>query len=283
MKFLLITVFSLLLFPKDGFAQIETRFFSSAKESFDKILKERNLPIETKSIKYLPSFDLATLQKEDAEMEGCDVPYRFGKSFDVSYTISDGEWQNSVEGRTWLITFESENAKSLNFVFRNLHLPKGGYLYVINFDSYVLYGPVNANNISKNGYIMTDIIPGSKASVCIFEPYESLGETSIDIKKVIHGYRPIGFDEFYGLNGSSASCNIDVACRPFIDDESKAIGLVLLSSGNELCSGSLVMSTDMSLKPYFLTAFHCIDSSKDGTLSTDEINDAGNWMFKFYH
>ena len=98
----------------------------------------------------------------------------------------------------------------------------------------------------------------------------------------MHGYRSIE-NEFYGQNGSSATCNIDIACRPDFEQESKAVGLVLLSSGTEWCSGSLIMSTDCSLKPYFLTAFHCIDYTKDGTLSVDEIDNAENWMFKFYH
>jgi hypothetical protein len=81
--------------------------------------------------------------------------------------------------------------------------------------------------------------------------------------------------------GSSSNCNVDVACHPEYSNEAKGVALVLLANGDEWCSGSLLMSTDMLFKPYFLTAFHCIDTNFDGSLSTSEKTNAQNWMFKF--
>jgi lysyl endopeptidase len=88
----------------------------------------------------------------------------------------------------------------------------------------------------------------------------------------------------YGNLNGSESCENNIICWPDYFSESRAIALVLLSSGAELCSGSLLMSTDQSFRPYFLTAFHCIDiAPADGILSAAEIANANNWMFKFQY
>ena len=58
--------------------------------------------------------------------------------------------------------------------------------------------------------------------------------------------------------------------------------MVLLESGEEWCSGSLVMTTDYSFKKYFLSAFHCIDyPMSDNIISSTEKASAEKWMFKF--
>ena len=278
MKYLLSSILLIFLSSIKGYAQIETRYYPN-RDALNGIFEG----IQTKSVNHLPAFDLSVLQKEDAELDGSDVPYRFGKGFDVSFSLSDGEWQDIDDGRIWSMTFESSGAISLNFIFNEVYLPEGGYIYVVNKEQTVLYGPVFERNLGKKGLLMTDIIPGDCVTILLFEPYDKSGESRLKIKRIIHGYRSVYENENYGQNGSSAPCNIDVACRPSFEKESKAVGLVLLSSGYEWCSGSLVMTTDFSFKPYFLTAFHCIDTDVDGYLSEDEISNAENWMFKFYH
>jgi len=43
----------------------------------------------------MPLFDLASLLEEDKATEGLDLPYRFGKSFDVNLGLKDGKWQKT--------------------------------------------------------------------------------------------------------------------------------------------------------------------------------------------
>ncbi|RRD69574.1 T9SS C-terminal target domain-containing protein [Tannerella forsythia] len=91
-------------------------------------------------------------------------------------------------------------------------------------------------------------------------------------------------DMAYGQVGSSGSCNNNVACFPAWSKESDAVALVLLSNGTEWCSGSLLMTANQSFRPYFLSAFHCIDTDiPKGSLSSSEISNAENWMFKFQY
>ena len=64
-------------------AQIETKYFQKG----DMKAEMHRLPIQknAKINKIMSSFDLQKIQKEDAEMEGEDVPYRFGYGFDVIF------------------------------------------------------------------------------------------------------------------------------------------------------------------------------------------------------
>lgn len=260
-------------------AQVETNYYlNSAKTRGIFKYSRKNIVVKT-----MPSFNLEKIRKEDAELEGMDAPYRFGKGFDVAYSFSDGKWEDVEGGRLWTISFKSEKALSLNYVFKDFYLPEGASLYIENQDETVLYGPVTSDAISKKyDTFLTDIIPGDQSTIYLFEPLEKKGESKLTIKRVVHGYRGIVFDENYGTVGNSSPCNHDVACLPIYEKESNAIALVLLPNGNEWCSGSLLMNTSLTFDPYFLTAFHCIDwPNEDGYLSDSEKSAAENWMFKF--
>ena len=260
-------------------AQVETNYYSKSD------IIRSNFKYSRKNIivKTMPSFDLEKMRKEDAEMEGEDVPFRFGKGFDVNYSFDDGQWENVEGGRLWTISFKSEKALSLNYVFGNFYLPEGASLYIENQNETVLYGPVTSDALSKKyDSFLTDIIPGDQSTIYLFEPLEKKGESKLTVKRVVHGYRGIVFDEKYGTEGRSSPCNHDVACLPAYEKESNAVALVLLSDGDEWCSGSLLMNTNFTFDPYFLTAFHCIDwPNNNGYLSDSEKNAAENWMFKF--
>ena len=78
----------------------------------------------------MPKFDIAAMLEEDEAVKGMDVPFRFGKGFDVNYTLNDGNWENTNNGRVWSLLFQSEGAYSINFIFSELFLPEGGELYI---------------------------------------------------------------------------------------------------------------------------------------------------------
>ena len=259
-------------------AQVETNCYLNSDTIHNNFKFSRKNTI----FKTMPSFDLDKMQKEDAEMEGEDVPYRFGKGFDVFYTLADGQWEDVEGGRLWSISFKSKGALSLNYIFDNFYLPEGANLYIENQDRTVLYGPVKPDALSKKyDSFLTDIIPGDQSTIYLFEPFENIGESTLVIKRVVHGYRGNTIDRNYGTIGASSICNNDVACIPPYENESNAVALILLANGIEWCSGSLLMNTNYTFEPYLLTAFHCIDSNNDGTLSVSEKEDAENWMFKF--
>lgn len=76
-------------------AQVETKYYLNSDKTRS-IFKysRKNIVVKT-----MPSFNLEKMRKEDSEMEGIDVPYRFGKGFDVAYSFSDGKWEDVEGGR----------------------------------------------------------------------------------------------------------------------------------------------------------------------------------------
>lgn len=268
------------LYSVSLYSQVETHYYQKGDIIHSEFSKIKGLGCNTITI--MPKFDLHELIEEDKRTENTNLPYRFGKAFNVSYNLNDGTWTNVENGRLWTMSFSSEGALSLNFVFDDFHLPEGAELYIENQKETVLYGPVMTKDIPKSGFFLTDIIPGSQVKIYIYEPSDVKGTSTLTIRRVVHGYRGNLTSDPYGNVGGSESCHIDVACKPSYAEESNAVALVLLSGGNCLCSGSLLMSTDLSFKPYFLTAFHCADSNTNKVLSDSEISNAEAWMFKFF-
>jgi hypothetical protein len=131
---------------------------------------------------------------------------------------------------------------------------------------------------------LTDIIPGNTVTIDLFEPASKKGSSTLRIRKVVHGYKNLFKRPSEESFGESGDCNKNIKCYPNWDKQSDAVAMVLLSNGDELCSGALLNNTAQNFRPFFLSAFHCIDyESPHDELSDSEIRDAENWMFKFQY
>ncbi len=210
----------------------------------------------------LPAFDLNTLVAEDAVNDlRKDLPYRFGKKFDVNYNINNsGKWETLENGdRIWRMRFTSEGAKSMNFILEDFFIPVGGSIYVYNQDHSDLLGAYTFTQNNKAKTLGTWIVKGDDVTIEYFEPASQSGKGSFSIKNITHGYRIV--DETKDLN-TSGNCNIDVNCPigddadPLKDIQKKAVAMILVG-GSGWCSGALVNNTANDGKPYFLTANHC--------------------------
>jgi len=261
------------------YAQVETHYY---KKGNPDVSIKRSVRSNRK-VNRMPSFDLAALQREDAKKDSMGGFFRFGKGFDVGYTLADGQWENVEGGRLWTMTFASANALSLNFVFNDFHLPEGAELYVENEDKTVAYGPVTKEATTENGVFLTDIIPGEQATIYLFEPSWCEGQSSLTIRRVVHGYRSTqtAATTPKASLGTRLKTDYDVTCFPDYDKESDGVGQILSSSGSSVGSGALMMSTDFSFKPYFLTSYAFADHNLDGTISDTERTATENCAFKF--
>ncbi len=255
-------------------SQVETKYISEGEY----IAGLHRFNGSNQVIKTMPSFNLLEIQEEAIKEDNHAGLYRFGKGFDVNYTLADGKWEKVDGGRIWSLTVNSENALSLNFVLNNFSLPEGADLYIENQEGSVLYGPVTYDVIPDNGFFLTDIIPGEQATISIFEPDTHYNETSLTIKRVVHGYKDINAEISKVSNQTRLNTSPSVACYPEYEKESDAVGIIITASGEHECCGSLVMSTDYSFKPYFLTTYKLLNVGAENP----ETN-VTNGMFKFRH
>ena len=125
------------------YGQVETKYYKNA-DAIKHIKHFIENPKSTNKIE-LPTFDVQKLIDEDNIniSNKLEVPYRFGKGFDVSITLANGDWIDVDEGRLWSMEFSSSKAYSINFIFDNLYLPDNAELYITYNGTTMLYGPDN--------------------------------------------------------------------------------------------------------------------------------------------
>ena len=277
----IVIILTCLLITLVSYGQVETRLFPN-NDALGKVSATKSLNKSLK-VQQMPSFNKQILLEEDAANAGLDVPFRFGKGFDTNITLSDGRWTTVENGRLWSMGFESKGAYSINFVFNDFYLPEGAELYIVSREETMLYGPVTSKQNTKNGFFLTDLVQGDHVTICLFEPSDKRGQAKLTVKRVVHAYKNMYANMSYGNLGTSGNCHNNIDDFPAWDLESDAVALVLLASGNEWCSGSLLMTANQSFRPFVLTAFHCIDVNQNSSLSATEIVDAENWLFKFQY
>lgn len=229
----------------------------------------------------LASFDLKKLQNEDIiNDKDKSKPWRFGHDIYVDHDFNEvGKWTTLSNGdRIWRMSYYSENATSLNFMFDVFKLPVGAKLYVYNDEKDDLLRPFTHNNNNPEEVLGTWLVTGDKAWIEYYEPANAVGEAKLTIGSVIHGYRTA--ETYQKALNDSGACNQDVDCDitpsgadPYGIDNVKenikhASAMITVGGGTGICSGTLINNTSNDGTPYFMTANHCSGGE-------------GSWAFRF--
>ncbi len=228
----------------------------------------------------LPSFDLKKIQNEDKiNDKDQSKPWRFGHDIYVDDNMNDvGTWTVLENGdRIWRMSYTSEGAYSLNFMFDVFKIPVGSKLYVYSNDKSELLRPFTHHNNNPEEVLGTWLVEGDQAWIEYYQPANVTGKAKITVGSVVHGYRTA---ETYqkGLNDSGA-CNQDVDCDitpsggdPFgldtLKENVKMANAMMVTGANGFCSGTLINNTNNDGTPYFITANHCGGGE-------------GSWAFRF--
>lgn len=219
----------------------------------------------------MPAFDIAAMKQEDSINNlHKNTPYRFGKNFDVNYTLQNsGVWETLSNGnRVWRLKIKSEGAFTINLILENFFLEKGSKLYLYNKDKSHLLGAFTHENVQNEGVLGLDFVIGDEIIVELNEPSKLSGTSSLNIKTITHAYRDV-FAFAKGL-GTSGACNINVVC-PLgngWEDQIRSVAITVVN-GNGFCTGALINNSCNDGTPYFLTADHCLG----GNLAA--------WVFRF--
>ena len=228
----------------------------------------------------LPTIDLVKLKSEDEINDSNkSKPWRFGKDQFVNHDISEvGVWETLTNGdRIWRMSYKSEGAYSLNFMFERFKIPEGSKLYVYSNDKQDLLRPFSHHNNNPEQVLGTWLVEGNHAWIEYHQPANIKGEFTLTISSVIHGYRTA--ETYQKALGDSGDCNQDVDCDitpsgadiygiNIVKENVKTSAGMLVSGSNGFCSGALVNNTNNDGTPYFLTANHCGGGE-------------GGWAFRF--
>ena len=226
-------------------AQVCTRLFANSQTN------EKISSVPSSSVYHLGSMNIDQLLLEDEQLESDSMNIaRFGKAFETVYSMDDGVWVQTLTGRVWSISFEAENALSLNLVFDHVVLSSGAEVYVTDSARTVIFGPVTAESLNDRSTFLSDIIPGSQINVYLYEPANQAGQSTLNISKVVYGYR----EESIKTLASYPSFDGDIVLYPLYEFYADGMGSMIMADGIHSCSGALVMTTDHSFRPFFLTS-----------------------------
>ena len=220
----------------------------------------------TKSSAAVPSYNLSG---QDIEAAGLDetansLPLMYAVLEDVQVDIRKNGKRTELEDGSsyWQYRVNSLSGKSVQVIFRKYLVPEGARLFLYNEDYTEIRGAFTDYNITENLLFVTGDFPGDHVIIEYHEPADarfegevvigSVGQAFIDIlapksgNTDSEGYIGINCDEGIPLQNEKHS-----VCRYTFND----------GRYSYLCSGALINNTGQSVRPYFLTAAHCISSS----------------------
>ncbi len=218
-----------------------------------------------------PRIDKQALLKEDEFEQAKGVPFRFGFSREVNFSLQNsGTWETLPDGaKLWRLKVTCPGAVSTNLVYKDYFMPHGAKLFLYNDKQTEVIGAFTERNHSPDGTFSTGIVRGSSVTLEYYEPANVPVPGRIVISNIVHGYKNV-FKEYPFWEkdlGTSGSCNINVNCTQGDNwqNEKRAVAMILTSGNSRVCSGAMINNARRDLMPYFLTANHCIVSGNPNT------------------
>lgn len=238
----------------------------------DRLKSQVSIPEHT-----LKKLDSSRLKQEDS---GNPSPFRYSIFEDVTINIKDGvAWKTEdSKGTVWQYAIDSENAYSLQVVFKTFKVPAGAKLFLYNEDYSVIYGAFTKFNNEPDSIFTVADFPGQKMIIEYFEPLNAEFEGKVVIGQIGQAYRDIlSFQEENALQDSFIDINCDQGKN--YQNEKHAVCKITFRIGNSgyVCSGALINNTASDGTPYFLTANHCISDSATARTLVAYFNYENKW------
>jgi hypothetical protein len=178
----------------------------------------------------------------------------------AAHALASGNWETMPEGtRVWRMAIRSHGAHGMRVEFTDFNVGSGR---VWVHDGNTTAGPYTGRGLFGDGQFMSGAVY-SDSAIIEYEPAADAAselEPPFQIKSIVHqAQSPL--EAAAGATKDPADfCEIDVNCYSDWKSTETSVGQIsFITDGVEaLCSGSLLATRDNSLKPYFLTAGHCI-------------------------
>jgi len=173
-----------------------------------------------------------------------------------------------AEGTIWRMKIDAEDAEAINLYLEDFQLPKGAELSFYTSDYQYKLPTVFHDENPENGIFVTDHLPTGRIIVELFAPKKVAVNHCFTIKEIGYMYRPLPqWLKSSRAFGDSKYCEVNINCPEGDNwqDEKKGIARILLVAGGSLyyCSGSLINNARFDKTPYFLTAYHCAESTTE--------------------
>jgi hypothetical protein len=201
---------------------------------------------------------------------------------------SNAKWEALPDGTSvWRFAIGSTGAEGLRIQFGDFSAG-AGKVWVYGDDGQS-QGPYTGKGVFENGEFWSGTVWGDKVTI-EYQPADPADrQVPFQIRSIAHRETAKPRSAIQTLDAvlapsattpgpapdPAANCNLDVMCYPDWSDAVKMVSEMHFETeenGQQFeaaCSGTLVATRDNSLKPYLLTANHCISNETDArTLET---------------
>tara|TARA_A100001011_G_scaffold317752_1_gene337217 strand:+ start:5623 stop:8007 length:2385 start_codon:yes stop_codon:yes gene_type:complete len=210
----------------------------------------------------MQSLDVEALIVEDQNAPP-GIPERFAYGFDVNIDLlNQGNLTIDENGnKIWRLSIKSENAIGMKVHFNEFYIPNESFIRIYSNGQMSDVRTFEDNHESETYENM--LLKGDLLSIEYFESKNSNRSGKIKISKVYHAYKDV-FGFYNQGSNDRGYCSYNVAC-----DQSNTGGswedpinsVLYMEAGGGICSAALINNTSGDLKPYVLTANHCISSN----------------------
>lgn len=251
---------------------ITTLFFALVQLSsaqFDETLQPKSFKLSLKPLApvVLPDFIMSAAEQADiTEAKNGDLP-KFSRSVYTTINLTNsGTWSQLANGdRIWRVQVTSKDALGLIPLFDKLYLPPGATLHVYMPGREEILGAFTNANTPEPRAFCSGLIHGETCILEYFEPAAQQNQGILSLNEVGHAYRWV--TPLKDANGTSAagSCEVNVKCSEADNwaDQVRAVAriLVIATSGQGYCSGTLINNARQDCTPYLLSAQHCSEGA----------------------
>lgn len=202
-------------------------------------------------------------KKEAAAKAGEGQPFKLAVPVPIDLNIAkDADWTEDGKYAYGKYTINANGALSASINFDDFFLPEGTELYVYNEGGNMITGPVTEVENNPNRIWGSWVYKGGMLTVEVKTPTATKGQLVLHANNIAYGYKKI-YETQVANFGASVACHINVLCAlgNGWENERNGVALILDGSGAALCSGSMIMNTCNTNRPFFLTANHCFAAS----------------------
>ncbi len=207
--------------------------------------------------------DLEQVLEEDIENDKQNKMMRFGVILPVYKDFFElADKTQTSDGTMWTLSVESEEAEALIFYSDNFKLPRTGKFFVYNPERTKVLGAFTHRNNNEFNTFATEYIEGEKIILEYYQPNTELEQAQIELTEIGYAYR--GITKLSSEYRSSGDCNVNVNCSEGDDyrQQQRGVCRIQIRMSSQYigwCTGTLVNNTNYDLKPYLLSAAHCIE------------------------
>jgi hypothetical protein len=222
--------------------------------------------VNLKSQASIPKFTLNNIDTERLLEEDLlrPQPYRYAVFGDTVINVKVSGKEDIVPGKgtIWRIRISSQQAKSMQIMFRRFVVPRGASVFLYNENLTVVKGAFTQKNMHPDSTLVLADFPGRYVTVEYFEPDQAEFKGEVIIGSISQAYKSI-------LETESNDGYISVNCPEGKDvqlEKHAVCKMTFRSDGySYLCSGALINNARNDGTPYFLTAHHCISKSAEAS------------------